>query len=185
MNLHDAIRGRRTIQRFRPGPVPDEVIERALAAAVFAPNHKTTWPFRFVLPGPAARHALCEIGVALKAEKRGGRTPQIEAEQRAKLLDPDRLVVVVQVMADDPIRAEEDYATCACAAYALQLSVHADGFGAKWGTGALTTDPRSLAVLGLEPARERVVGFVWVGVPEIVPQAPPRPALEALVRRTD
>ncbi|MEZ4236974.1 MAG: nitroreductase [Myxococcota bacterium] len=186
MNLHDALSTRRTIQRFRPGSVPDAVIDDALAAAVWAPNHKTTWPFRFVLPGPAARHALYEVGVSLKAAKRGGEvTPQLEAEQRAKMLDPDRLVVVVQRVADDPVRAEEDYATCACAVFALMLSVHASGFGTKWSTGGVTTDPRSLALLGLAPAEDRVVGFVWVGVPEVVPQAPRRPPLAGLVRRTD
>jgi nitroreductase len=186
MDLHHALRTRRTIQRFVPGPIPDEIIDRALAEAVYAPNHKTTWPFRFVLPQGAAREALFRVGLRLKAGKRGGApTPELEAKVRADMLVPDRLIVVVQELSPgaDPVRTEEDYAATACAAYALMLSLHADGFGAKWGTGGTTRDPEAFEVLGLDPARHRVVAFVWAGVPEIVPQVPARPPLSELVRR--
>lgn len=182
MDLHVALRTRRTIQRFLPDPVPDEVIERALAAAVMAPNHKSTWPFRFVLPGPEARQRLFAVGLRLKSAKRGP-SPELEAAVRADMLTPARLVVVVQRVAEDAGRAEEDYAACACAAQNLMLSVHADGYGAKWGTGGPTRDPESFAALGLEAGKDKVVAFVWVGVPALIPNAPLRPPLAELVRR--
>lgn len=181
MDLHEAISGRRTIQRFRPGPVPDEAIERGLAAAVLAPNHKATWPFRFILPGPSARERLFRVGLRLKAAKKGA-SAELEAAVRQEMLAPDRLVVVTQIVAAEPARAEEDYAACACAVQNLLLSLYADGLGAKWGTGGTTRDPEAREILGLAE-NERVVAFVWVGVPEIVPAAPRRPPLESLVRR--
>jgi nitroreductase len=184
MDLHDALRSRRTIQRFRSDPVPDEVIERALAAATFAPNHKTTWPFRFVLPGPAARERVFRVGLRLKVAKKklAAPTPELEQAVRADLLNPAHLVVVSQRLGDDPGRTEEDYAACVCAAYNLLLSVHADGFGGKWGTGATLRDPETFEILGLNPGHDRMVAFLWIGVPELVPHAPVRPALSELVR---
>jgi nitroreductase len=181
MELHDAIAGRRTIQRFQTGPVPDEVIDRALLAASWAPNHKTTWPFRFVLAGPVARERICQIGLRHKIAKRGP-SPELEAAVRQDLLVPDRLVVVTQRVSEDPSRAQEDYATCACAVQNLMLSVFAAGYGSKWNTGALSRDPETASVLELGP-QEKVVGLVLVGVPQLVPTAPKRPPMGELVRR--
>lgn len=175
MTPHEAMLTRRTVQRFQSGPVPDEVIDRALQAATFAPNHKLTWPWRFVLVGPASRQRLADLKIALVRANRQ-LSPEVEASTRAKLTTPDRLVVVVQRLADDPSRREEDYATCACAIQNLSLSVHADGFHAKWGTGAVTRHPDTYELLGVDGASERVVGFVFVGQAAAVPPAAPRPA---------
>ena len=182
MDLHAAIRTRRTIQRFRAGSVPEEAIERALEAATWAPNHKTTWPFRFLRLGPEARETLFRIALRLKEAKKGP-SPDLEAKVRGDWLVPDQIVAVVQVLSEDRGRAEEDYATCACATQNLLLSLHADGFGAKWNTGGLVRDAESLRLLGLDPDVHRVVGLVLIGVPEIVPTPPRRPSLAELVRK--
>jgi len=44
MDLSDAIQQRRSIKRFTQRPVTRDEIERLLAAAVLAPNHKLTQP---------------------------------------------------------------------------------------------------------------------------------------------
>lgn len=181
MDLHEALATRRTTQRFRTGPVPDAAIDRALAAAMMAPNHKTTWPWRFTLPGPEARERLFRVGLRLKEAKKGP-SPDLEAHVRQEMLAPDRLVVVSQVVAADPGRAEEDYAACACAVYALMLSLHADGFATKWGTGGSTRDPEALAALGIGPG-EKVIAYVWVGEAAVPAPTPKRPPLSELVRR--
>lgn len=181
MNVHDALQSRRTIQRFRTDPVSDDVIDRALAAANTAPNHKTTWPWRFVLPGPEARELLFRVGLRLKEAKKGP-SPELAQHVRADLMNPDRLIVVSQVLAGDPGRIEEDHAACACAVYALMLSLHADGVGTKWGTGGMTRDPEALRILGIG-ATEKIIALVWVGHPAIVPTPPKRLPLSELVRR--
>ncbi|MBA2320887.1 MAG: nitroreductase family protein [Deltaproteobacteria bacterium] len=180
MDVYHAIASRRTIQRFRPGAIPVGALERALAAATWAPNHKTTWPFRFVLPGPASREVIFRTGLRLKAAKRGS-SPELEAAVRQDLLAPDRLVAVVQRLAADEHRALEDYAACACAVQNLMLALHAEGVGTKWGTGGTLREPDVHEALGVDPVRERIVAFVWVGVPAVVPLAPARPPLAELV----
>jgi nitroreductase len=181
MDVHEALRTRRTIQRFAPGPIPDGALDRALEASTYAPNHKLTWPFRFTLPGPTAREALFRIAHRLKLAKKGP-SPDLESRVRATMLDPAHIVVVSQVVNADPGRAHEDYAACAAAVQNFMLSLHADGVGAMWGTGGITRDPETFATLGLSP-HERIVAFVYVGRPAIVPQVPRRPPVEDLVRR--
>lgn len=50
MDLFEAIRTRRSIRRFKPEPFPDSAVERALEAAVLAPNSSNTqtWDFHWV-----------------------------------------------------------------------------------------------------------------------------------------
>ncbi len=38
MELYEAIKGRRSIRRFKPDPVPKEVLDRILEMAIWAPS---------------------------------------------------------------------------------------------------------------------------------------------------
>ena len=74
---------------------------------------------------------------------------------------------------DDPMgAAREDYAACCCAVQNLCVSLHAEGLGTKWTTGAVNFDPRFGEAAGV-PADEYVVGTLWFGEPVGSPPAPP------------
>lgn len=179
------IQGRRTAHKYAPGPVSAEVIERALEAAHVAPNHKHTWPWRFIKVGPVARARIAEVAMEKAAAKCGGR---LEDARRAlieqKLVNPGALVVVTQVKCPDPHRAKEDYASVACAIQNFTLVAHAAGYGTKWSTGSLTKLPEVIEAVGVDLGAEEVAGFIWVGVPLYGPPVK-RPALAAVVRTTD
>ena len=66
MNVTDAISQRRSIKKFQDRPVTREEIEGLLDAAVMAPNHHLTQPWRFYVLGPEARAAY---GLALGERK--------------------------------------------------------------------------------------------------------------------
>ena len=52
MNIHEAIKTRRSIPLVKDEAVPSELIEKILEAGTFAPNHFRTEPWRFfVLQG--------------------------------------------------------------------------------------------------------------------------------------
>lgn len=180
MELYDAIHHRRTIHRYRDAPLDDGVIERLLAAAHMAPNHKLTWPWRFIRVGKETRRAkLLPLGIALKA--RGPTpSPKLVDAITEKLMYPAELVVVTTRRCDDDFRAREDYAATACAIQNLMLAATAEGVGAKWSSGGLTTHPDTYAAVGVDPEVEEIVAFVWVGVPDEVPEIK-RPPLEAHV----
>ena len=44
MTATETIRARRTIFKFKPGPVPNEDIEQILSYGIWAPNHHITEP---------------------------------------------------------------------------------------------------------------------------------------------
>lgn len=63
----DMLFARRSVVAYRPGPVPAEAVQRALEAAVLAPNHFLTEPWRFYLAGPEARARLSALNAAKQA----------------------------------------------------------------------------------------------------------------------
>jgi nitroreductase len=162
MTLQELIADRRTVHDYRPEPLPDGAVERAVSAATAAPNHRMTEPWRFVRVGPEARAVLLGISADLK----GGLSVIGESavqKLKAKMLNPAELLVVCQVRHDDPEVAREDYAAVACSVQNAMLSFWSEGLGSKWSTGAVTTDERTYRALGIDPAHEEIVGFLWAG----------------------
>jgi nitroreductase len=162
MNLQELIADRRTIHDYRPGPLPEGAVERAVTAAMAAPNHRMTEPWRFVRVGPEARQVLADISADLKGGPAKLGAPGLQKLQ-AKMLDPSELLVVCQVRHADPDIAHEDYAAVACAVQNAMLSFWSEGLGSKWSTGAVTTDERTYKALGVDAASEEIVGFLWAG----------------------
>ena len=183
METQHAILSRRTANKWTTTPVPDAVITAGLEAAHMAPCHRLTWPWRFTIPGPETREALFELGVALKAAKGGLEvTPSLKQRLEEKLRNP-ALVVVSQIKDSDPMRFEEDYGACACAIQNLCLSVFEQGFHSKWSTGGLTRHEQTYSLLNINSEIERIIGFVWIGIPTREPNTPPRPDIEQFIRR--
>ena len=183
MDLHELIRTRRTVHAYQPGrELPAGVLERALEAAHWAPNHRFTYPWRFTIVGPQTRAAVAEIAVRLKCDKK-----ELSAEgcdkARAKVLDPSAMIVLRQVLHAEASTREEDYASLACAAQNLMLCFASEGLGSKWTTGGATRSREVYALLGLDHEVERIVGFMWVGYALKQPSPPPRPAWEEHVER--
>lgn len=166
------ITGRRSIGRVGADPVGRDLVEELLRAAVTAPNHHQTRPWRFVvLAGPSRRAvgdahvAALEAGIGpLSADRR---------EREASRLERAPVVVacVVRRRSDDVVQRREDRDAVAAAVQNLLLAAHARGLGAMWRTGAMTDEAlvrRELGVAG----DDEIVGFVYLGRPALSP--PPR-----------
>ena len=129
----DAMLSRRTINEFERA-LPDgweSALRRAVRAAIFAPNHKRTEPWRFHLLGPEAIRRVCELNAELVAQKKGSEAG--EKKLKRWLAMPGWLVVTQVVTSADSGMDEpagmlrEDYAACCCAVQNLCLSLHAEG----------------------------------------------------------
>lgn len=173
-SLQELICSRTTVQDFSSEPLPTGVLSKGIEAALAAPNHRLTEPWRFVRVGPETRERFARVQARLKDK---GRTPSEETLVRAreKLLAPAELIVVVRVVSADSGVGREDYAAIACGIQNLSLSLWAEGVGTKWGTGAVTTDPETYQALGLEPERAEIVGFLSIGFPAGA-KAPKKPS---------
>jgi nitroreductase len=178
MRATEAIRQRRSIKRFTDRPVTREEIESLLDAAVLAPNHRLTQPWRFYVLGPEARYAY---GLALgdrKARKlenaEAGRTLRetVAGEHRAL---PAMLVVAV-VQTDNVEQREEDYAAALMAVQNISLAAVESGLGTHIKTGAVMSDPAARTAAGVKD-NERIVAVVNIGQPsESLPAKKREPA---------
>lgn len=170
-----AIRERRSVKRVRPDPVPRELIERVLEAAVWAPNHHLTQPWRFFVLTGAARLALGDVLA---------RDPALSPDKREVIRQkPLRAPVVVAVAVEpDPNRPLlDEIAAGAAAIQNMLLAAHALGLGAIWRTGRAIDDPAVKAFFGLSD-RAVLLGFVYLGFPAAVPEPPARrPASDCTV----
>lgn len=170
MQISEAISTRRSIKRFTTRSVSREEIETLLSAAVAAPNHRLTQPWRFYVLGPEAREAY---GLALgerKARKiedpEAARTMRetVAAEHRGL---PAMLVVAVADNENPEIR-EEDYAAAMMAIQNLSLAAVELGLGSHMKTGAVMSDPVARAAAGVKD-NERIIAVVNVGEPAEIP----------------
>ena len=182
MNTLDAIINRRTVHTFTDRLVPEEIVERALNAANHAPCHRLTFPWRFTLAGPMLRNELAGLAIHIKGESRPLQPEDIE-KIRSKILTPSTLLVASRMQCPDPAIAREDYAACACAIQNLMISFSADGVGTKWSTGSITRHPETYRLLGADPTREELIGFIWAGYGD-PPETVRRPVLDQVARRT-
>ena len=184
MTCHGIITDRRTIHNYAPCRVPDEAVVRALEAALAAPNHRMTEPWRFTRVGMQTREELVGVARSIKEEASQNPLPEPAIEKlRAKMLNPGELIVASRVRNEDPAVEREDYAAVACAIYSMMLTLWEEGIGSKWSTGEVTRDPRAYGLLGIDVHEEEVVGFVWVGVPDgAAPKPRRRRSLDQVLR---
>src|SRR6056300_451121 len=71
--VHKNIISRRTINEFEPS-LPnnwENSLERAITAAIYAPNHKRTEPWRFYLLGPKSIEKVCKLNAEIVASTKG------------------------------------------------------------------------------------------------------------------
>ena len=181
MDVQKAIISRRTIHSFSQKQASEESIERAIQAANYAPCHRLTFPWRFTSLGREKRKLLFQL--ALEIQSSGNQTNEKFKEKLSeKIINPSHLLVASQISADDPKLIKEDYAACSCAIQNLMLSLVSDGIGSKWSTGKLTTDKHTYKIVGINPIKEEIIGFIWIGYGDIPPTVN-RPPLNSIFRR--
>lgn len=175
METYEAIMTRRSVPLVTGAPVEKRPVERLLDAAVRAPNHHLTQPWRFIV---VTGRGLQELAHAwATGAKREGRDPE---EARSKALRAPVVICVVERPKGHLPRVsdiEEHHATGA-ALQNILLAAHDMGLGAALRTGPAAHIPEVLEHLGVEDG-ELVAGFVYLGHP--AEEGAPRP----LTRRTN
>lgn len=165
MDALEAIRTRRMIPRVgAEAPSRDDIAD-LLELAVRAPNHHRTEPWRFhVLSGDARRR----LADAIAADAvQGGADPARAAEDARKKVERAPVIVVFTALpSDDPkVVEQEEIVSVAMAMQNFLVGAHAKGLGAMLRTGTTAYHTAVNDHLGLDP-RERVVGLVYLGIPE-------------------
>jgi nitroreductase len=181
----DLLLTRRSVAKVRADAPPREVVEEILVAAIQAPNHHLTEPWRFIVLTGAGRRSVGEAHAAAVRRKRPDAGPDVVAREAARL-ERAPVVIACLVTGDgaDPITAREDRDAVAAAIQNLLLAAHARGLATMWRTGEIVDEPEVHASLGLGPA-DAIVGFVYVGVADVVPPRRQRRPLGDVVEWRD
>jgi len=176
MGLSEVIRERRSVHKFQQErPVPLELIQELLDTAVWAPNHKLTQPWRFVVVHGNGRKRIAEVARAVneKREKDPVKSKELGEFFYNKLMAVPMFVVVL--MREDTQLAvrEEDYAATSCVIHNFGLLAWERGLGTVWETYGLLHQSGFREAVGAQPG-EKIVGSLHVGYPAAVPPAQPR-----------
>jgi nitroreductase len=179
MDVIDAIVGRRSLGRMRADAPSRDVVEKVLAAAVHAPNHHNTQPWRFyVLNGKAREDLGNELAEALRQ-----RMPELEpaklqglmlAERAKPMRSPVLIVVGVAPEKEDAMQMREDLQATSAAIQNMLLAATSMGLAAIWRTGDGAYDDHVKAYFGLRP-QDQIAGIVYLGyaddsLPPIAPR---------------
>jgi len=166
LDLAELIRGRRTINLFLQTPVPRQLLRDAIAAAVWAPNHHVTEPWKFYLLGKETIDCCLDLIRDIVTAKKDAQAGEFKAKSWSE--KPGWLLVTCS-RSDDAFRQQEDYAACSAAVQNLMLFLWKAGVGSKWTTGEITRDPRFFDITGVDADLEMVVGLIWYGYPKLTP----------------
>jgi nicotinate-nucleotide--dimethylbenzimidazole phosphoribosyltransferase len=181
----DAVIGaRRDVRRYRPDPVPAEVLRRVLTAGHQAPSVGHSQPWRFIV---IREQATRDRAALLADRERLRQADLLTADRRAMLLDLQlegiREAPVGVVVACDRRTppagvlgrasfADADMWSCACAVQNMWLAARAAGLGLGWVT---LFQPADLAGLLQLPDGVATLGWLCLGWPD---ERPPSPGLE-------
>ena len=176
MELWEAINGRRSVGKVKPDKVERELIDKLLEAAVMAPCHGMTEPWRFIVMTGDGRRRLGEAYARIA----GTAEPSLAAEHMRKAYRAPVVIAVACSPSDRPkvVRIEE-FAAVHAAVQNMLLAAHALGLGAIWRSGDPMFHPIMKETFELGE-QEELVALVYIGYSETQPPAPKRKPAEAL-----
>ena len=175
MEVLEAIRTRRSVRKYAPDPVPDELLRQVLEAARWAPSWANTQCWEVVVVrDPERKKALSELLV-----------PERNPAKNAVATAPVVLAVcgrkgVSGFYKGQPVTEKGDWLMfdVALAVQNICLAAHALGLGTVI-VGALD-HAKASELLGLPEDMELVV-LIPLGKPAHEPKAPPRKELSEFV----
>jgi nitroreductase len=152
-----------------PAPSPD-VLERAFACALRAPDHRVLRPWRYLVIQGEALVRLGEVFVAsARAENPVLDEQDVERTRKMPLRAP-MIVAAITVHKEDPkVPDEELLLSTGAAVQNFMLALHAQGFASMWRTGPLAHAAQVKQALGLAQD-ETISGFIYVGTPAAEPR---------------
>jgi nitroreductase len=166
-NVHELIQDRRSVypKTFNAQPVERAQIERLLAAANLAPNHKRTEPWRFkVFLGEGKPQILADFWGKFYLENNPtGTTEDPKYKKGQSNCLRSACVIGVCVAYSGSVPAVEETCAVACAVQNMLLQASYEGLGAFWSTGGPTKSEAVTSAFLHLAENETCLGFIFIG----------------------
>src|SRR5712664_2881465 len=161
----ETIKRRRSIGKMTEQRPTHAQIETILEAAIHAPNHRKTEPWRFfVLAGKAREELGAILSASLQARMADTTSNKVQAaldkERNKPLRSPVVIVVASQAPEQPGVVDIENVEATAAAVENMLLVAEELGLAAMWRTGDAAYDPRVKRWLALSP-EDHIVAFLY------------------------
>lgn len=181
--FNELILQRRSVfpQDYTGEKVSDEIVKQILENARWAPSHKLTQPWRFIVFTGGGIQALAKFQSELyrNVTERDGTFKEANYQ---KLLTKPLLsshIIAILMMRDErkSVPEVEEIGAVFCAVQNMYLTAGAYGIGAYLSTGGITYFEEAKAFFGLQ-AEDRLIGFFHLGIPARTYASSTRKSLE-------
>ena len=180
MELREAIKGRRSVRKYKPDPVPKEVIEELFEYALWAPSGMNRQNWYFVVVTGRMRDGIvriCEKAyreyIGKKVEKVFSHKPYVVRETKSFFATLGGAPVVILAYAEPGPESEKtDIQSVSAVIQNFLLLAYEKGLGTCWMTGPISHAEEFNKLLGIEG--KNLVALITLGYPDEVPKVPPR-----------
>ncbi|HUE98187.1 MAG TPA: nitroreductase family protein [Anaerolineales bacterium] len=195
IDIHNFLRSRRSVRRFKPDLVPDSVIQSILSTATYAPSAHNRQPWRFCVVTDLSVKNQLAVAMAIDFERdllRDGISPEkIQAQiKRSKERIASAPVVILLCLdmseMDSYPDAKRQHAermmaiqSVAAAGLQLLLAAHAAGVGSVWVCSPLFAQETIQKALNLSETWEPQAMFL-LGYPNESPELRERKHIDSV-----
>lgn len=163
MDITDIIISRRSVRKFTPGPVADEIIEKILEAGRWAPSGLNNQPWRFGI--------VTDAGLKEEISK---------LTHYANIVLGAQVLIAVFLDTDKSYHREKDIQGIGACLQNMLLETHSLGLGAVWLGEIIKSNEEIKRLLGLGKELE-LMAVVALGHPGEKPKSVIRKPLKDLV----
>jgi len=194
-NLHNFLRTRRSIRRFKPDPVSDSVIQNILTTATFAPSAHNRQPWRFcVITDSSIKTKLADaMAIEFERDLEKDKLPPAEIQKRTtrsreRIITAPVVIILSVDMTDmdvypDEKRNQAEYLmavqSVANAGMQMLLAAHAEGLGGVWVCSPLFVQETIHNILELPKTWEPQAMF-FLGQPQDIPEVRERKSIREI-----
>jgi nitroreductase len=186
-DVNNLVRSRRSVfpKDYTGERVSDTVIQAMLENANWAPTHKFTEPWRFIVYTGAGRKKLAELQAELykKVTQADGTFKEDRFENLKKKPLESSHIILVYMKRDEKksVPDIEEVGAVFCAVQNMYLTATGYGVGCYLSTGGVTYFTEAKNAFGLSD-EDKIIGFLHVGVPRHNNQVSRRSPIEAKVK---
>lgn len=183
--INKLIRERRSVfqKEYTTEPVDEAIVRQILVNATWAPNHKMTEPWRFMVFSGEGIKKLAEFqGACYKqvATAKG----KFEQDKYENLLTKPMLsshIISIGMKRDEAKRVPEveEIGAVYCAVQNMYLSATAYGVGAYLSTGGITFYEEAKPFFNLGP-EDKLLGFFHIGNTNVAPRETKRKPVDSV-----
>jgi nitroreductase len=189
-NVNELIMKRRSVfqQQYSGQRVDDAIVKQMITNATWAPTHKLTQPWRFIVfTGESLKKlAAAQADLYQKVTTRDGsfREDKFNSLATKPLLSSHIIVVCMKRDEKKSVPEIEEIGAVYCAIENMYLTATGYGVGCYLSTGGITYFPEAKEMFELGDG-DRLIGFMHIGTPKQIPAAQKRKSAEELMDWND